>query len=127
MWQTRNIPVIAVTALVALFLVLFLYAGLAPAPSSSPAPIDRTLFMAAEEERIRAGLKDPDSVRFRYEFVTTNGARATPGGQINFKNATGGYEGFQRFISGQTAPLLEGAIGPGEMNKQWTKSCGRER
>ena len=127
MWQARHVPVIAVTALVALFLALFMYAGLAPAPSSSPAPLDRTLFMAAEKERIRAGLRDPDSARFRNESITTNGAGATLCGQINFKNATGGYEGFQRFISGQSAPLLEGTIGPGEMNKQWTKLCGGGR
>jgi hypothetical protein len=126
MWQTRHVPVVAVTALVALFLVLFIYAGRAPAPSNSPAPLDKTLFIAAQEERIRASLRDPDSARFRNESIRTKGEGGTLCGQINFKNSTGGYEGFQRFISGHAAPVLEGTIGPGEMNKQWTILCGRE-
>ena len=97
---------------------------MAPAPSSSPGPLDRTRFIADQEERIRSGLRDPESARFRNESISTNHAGPTLCGQVNFKNAAGGYEGFQRFISGQTPPLIEGTIGPGEMNRQWTSMCG---
>ena len=127
MRQVRRLPLVTATIIVALFLVLFFYAGLAPRPSSSTGPLDRTRFQADEEERIRAALKDPESARFRNEFVSRNGTEATLCGQVNFKNSVGGYAGFERFISGQTPPLLEGTIGPDEMNKQWTKFCGREQ
>jgi len=123
----RQVPVVAATVIVALFLFLFFYARVAPAPSSSPGPLDRTRFIADEEERIRAGLRDPESARFRNESISTSRAGATLCGQVNSKNALGGYEGFQRFISGQTPPLIEGTIGPDEMNRQWAKLCGREQ
>ena len=125
MRQVRQIPVVAATVVVALFLVLFFYAGMAPAPSSSSGPLDKARFIADEEEKIRAGLRDPESARFRNESISTNRAGATLCGQVNSKNAGGGYEGFERFISGQTPTLMEGAIGPDEMNRQWTKLCGR--
>jgi hypothetical protein len=126
-WQARHVPVIAVTALGALFVVLFIYAGSARALSDTSAPLDKKLFTSAEEERIRSGLRNPDSARFRNESVTADGTGAMLCGQINFKNATGGYEGFQRFISGRSTLLLEGSVNPGVMSKQWTKWCGRER
>jgi hypothetical protein len=127
MWQVRQVPVVAATAIVVLFLFLFFYAGVAPTPSSSPGPLDRTRFIADEEEKIRTGLSDPESARFRNESISTSRAGATLCGQVNSKNAVGGYEGFQRFISGQTPPLIEGTIGLEEMNRQWTKLCGRQR
>ena len=123
----RQVPAVGATAIVVLFLFLFFYAGVAPAPSSSPGPLDRTRFITNEEERIRAGLRDPESARFRNESISTSRTGATLCGQVNSKNAVGGYEGFQRFISGQTPPLIEGTIGPDEMNRQWTKLCGREQ
>jgi hypothetical protein len=128
MRQVRQIPVVVATAaIVALFLFLFFYAGVAPAPSNSPALLDRTRFIADEEERVRAVLRDPESARFRSESISTSRVGATLCGQVNSKNATGGYEGFQRFISGQTPTLMEGTIGPDEMNRQWTKLCGRQQ
>jgi hypothetical protein len=127
MRQVRQVPVVAASAIGALFLFLFFYAWVAPAPSSSPGPLDRTRFIADEEERIRTGLRDPESARFRNESVSTSRSRATLCGQVNSKNAVGGYEGFQRFISAQTLLLIEGTIGPEEMNRQWTKLCGHEQ
>lgn len=128
MRQIRQVPVAtAATILVVLFLCLFVYASVAPSPSGSPGPLDKTRFTAAEEDRVRAGLTDPESARFRSESISTSRAGATLCGQINSKNAAGGYEGFQRFISGQTTTLMEGTIGPDEMNRQWTKLCGREQ
>jgi hypothetical protein len=127
MQKVRRVPVVAATAIVTLYLFLFFYAGLAPAPSSSPEPLDKTRFIADEEVRIRAGLTDPESARFRNESISRNRAGVTLCGQVNFKNAVGGYEGFERFISGQIPPLLEGTVGPDEMNRQWTKWCGREQ
>jgi hypothetical protein len=127
MKKVLRVRVVAFTVVVAPFLVLFFYAGVAPAPSSSPAPLDKTRFITDEEGRISAGLRDPESARFRNESVSRTRAGATLCGQINFKNASGGYEGFQRFISGQTSTLLEGTIGREQMNRQWTKWCMREQ
>jgi hypothetical protein len=128
MKELRRAPAVTAIVIVALFLGLFFYAGVAPAPSSSAAPLDKSLFIANEEVRIRDGLRDPESARFRKEFVSANRGGPTLCGQINFKNATGGYEGYQRFISSGHAPAqLENTIGRDEMNRQWTNLCGREQ
>jgi hypothetical protein len=127
MGKVRKLPIIAATAFGALFLSLFFYASVAPVRSSSPGPLDRTRFIADQEERIRAGLRDPESARFRNESISMNRDGATLCGQVNFKNSAGGYEGFQRFISGEVPALLERTISADEMNRQWNKLCGRER
>jgi len=126
MGKVRKLPVIAATVFVALFLSLFFYASVARVQSSSPGLLDRTRFTADQEEKIRAGLTDPESARFRNEAISTNRDGATLCGQVNFKNSVGGYEGFQRFISGQSATLFERAMNPDEMNKQWNSLCGRD-
>ena len=116
--------VVAATIVVVPFLALFFYAGRAPAPSSSGGPLDKTRFIADQDQKIRDGLRDPESARFRKEAISTNVVEPALCGQVNFKNATGGYEGFQRFISsGHAPPLLENTIGPDEMNRQWTNLC----
>jgi len=127
MGKVSKLPVIAATFFAALFLSLLFYASVAPVRSGSPGPLDRTRFMADQEEKIRADLGDPESARFRNEAISTNSGGATLCGQVNFRNSAGGYEGFQRFISGQGTTLLERAISPDEMNRQWNQSCGRER
>jgi hypothetical protein len=47
------------------------------------------------KEAVRQGLKDPASAQFREMFVTWNEAVC---GEVNAKNAMGGYVGFTRFI-----------------------------
>jgi hypothetical protein len=127
MGKVHKLPVIAATAFAALFLSLFFYASVARVRSSSPGPLDRTRFMADQEEKIRAGLTDPESARFRNEAISTNRDGATLCGRVNFKNSMGGYEGFERFISGQSTTLFERAMSPSKMNDNWNKLCGHER
>ena len=81
MQKLRRAPAVAVTAVDALYSFLFVCAGLAPAPSSSPAPIDKARFIAHEDVRISAGLREPESARFRKESISTNRAGATLCGQ----------------------------------------------
>jgi hypothetical protein len=55
-------------------------------------------------EAVRQKLKDPRSAEFRNVFFN-QGSKNVPdtGGEVNSKNAFGGFTGFQRFISaGQT-------------------------
>ena len=54
------------------------------------------------EDRVREGLKDPDSAKFTGEFLSRSDNPASPVislcGQVNAKNSYGGYGGFSAFI-----------------------------
>lgn len=55
---------------------------------------------------IKNKLRDPESAQFRNEHVGNNGILC---GEINFRNGSGGYAGFARFISiGPENVRLEG-------------------
>ena len=68
--RIRKVPLIVAGILVTLFAVLFVYASTMPPPSSVLGPVDPIRFMAAEESDIRASMADPESVKFRNEFVS---------------------------------------------------------
>ena len=63
---------------------------------------------------VKAKLKDPDSAQFR-------NLQYTPPfvcGEVNAKNSFGGYNGFERFITGtRDATFLESEVPPGDMDK----------
>jgi hypothetical protein len=121
-------PALLVSGLLAaVFVSLFIYASIMPAPSKVPAPLDAIRFMAAEERDIRDSLSDPDSVKFRNDSVSTFRRVPVVCGEVNFKNGTNGYVGFRRFVSGTTIRQFEDSIGPDEMSRLWLIMCDRAK
>ena len=80
--------------------------GASNTASSEPDPF---AIQVVGEDNVKKSLKDPDSADFRSEFASklSNGALVLCG-EVNAKNAFGGYTGFKRFIAGanSTAPVL---------------------
>lgn len=73
------------------------------------------------EKNILARLKDPDSARFRGQFIGVSGI---PCGEVNSKNGFGGYTGHKRYMaSGGGIALMEGDMDAGEFDKAWSKLC----
>jgi hypothetical protein len=58
-----------------------------------PTPEER--FVERVEDNIRRGMKDPDSVQFKTGFVDLK--REIACGEVNAKNAYGGYVGFEPY------------------------------
>lgn len=63
--------------------------------SQSPAQV-----IKSTEQRIAYGLRDPDSAQFREVALVVYKGQAVVCGQVNGKNAYGGYVGFKPFIGG---------------------------
>lgn len=63
--------------------------------------------MQAAQDRVRAVLKDPESARFQNLSIKTFEGERVVCGQVNAKNAYGGYVGFTRFAAGVGAAVLE--------------------
>jgi hypothetical protein len=82
-------------------------------PPSKPDPI------AQARERVKEALKDPDSAKFRTEFVGKDGAVC---GFVNAKNSYGGYGGFERYIVTSDAVSLD-AGEAWKMDSRWTDYC----
>lgn len=73
------------------------------------------------EKNILARLKDPDSARFRGQFIGVSGI---PCGEVNSKNGFGGYTGHKRYMaSGGGIALMEGDMDADEFDKAWSKLC----
>lgn len=70
---------------------------------------------------VRGRLKDPDSAQFRAQFV---GKAGVPCGEVNSKNAFGGYGGYQRYIaSGGGLVFFEQEVAADEFQAAWLKLC----
>lgn len=65
------------------------------APKTKVAPKPKVDPIEVAHERIKELLKDPDSAKFRSEFVSKTGAVC---GFVNSKNSYGGYGGFTRYV-----------------------------
>jgi hypothetical protein len=110
--------------LVALFLALLVYAFTQPRPGSSTNPLDRARYLASANETIRATDDDPESVRFRNEFVPkVKDALPPVCGEINRKNRSGGYIGYQRFVWSIYGRLLEGDVSAEAFERTWLTLC----
>ncbi len=119
----QPVPVVVTTVLLGIFLVLFVYAWLVPSTSSVPRPIDKARTIAAGEEVARASISDPESARFRLSFVSEKWKVAATCGQINYKRATGGYVGFQRFVAAGPVALLEEEMSGEQFRRLWSVMC----
>lgn len=83
------------------------------------------LYVDAMKDKIRAQLKDPTSSEFRGVFFSETGGAKVVCGEVNSKNAFGGYTGFQRFIAGGKLVFLEEDTGAETMTSTWHRFCGR--
>ncbi|HXX86623.1 MAG TPA: hypothetical protein VEN29_21915 [Casimicrobiaceae bacterium] len=119
----RSTPIIVTAVLVSFFAFLFVHASSAPRPLSSPAPLDTARHLAAEEAKIRQMLIDPESARFRNDFVSRKDGEPVVCGEINYKNSLGGYIGYQRFIWGRDVQLFGIETDADEMARQWEARC----
>lgn len=72
-------------------------------------------------DNVRSALKDPDSAKFRGEFIGPSGA---PCGEVNAKNGFGAYAGYQRYVaSGGGLAVLEDQTGKDEFEQVWRSLC----
>jgi hypothetical protein len=106
----------------ALVIILILVAGTTQAAPKTktklPAKPDP---IALAHERVKDMLKDPDSARFRSEFVTHDG---TVCGFVNAKNSYGGYGGFKRYIVETDRVTLDDDSGDSwKMDSHWADVC----
>jgi hypothetical protein len=119
----RPVPIAAATVLFGLFLVLFVYAWRVPTSSSAPRPLDKVRAKAAGEEIARASVGDPESAKFRNSNVSEKWQVPTTCGEINYKRATGGYAGFQRFVAAGPVALLEEEMSGEQFRRLWSVMC----
>jgi hypothetical protein len=119
----RRTPLVAAAALLGIFSVLFVYASRVPLTSSAPRPIDRARVIAAGEELARASVDDPESARFRRSFVSTKWSVPATCGEINHRNAAGGYAGFQRFVAAGPVALREDEMSAAQFRRLWSVMC----
>lgn len=80
---------------------------------------------AAAEHAVKSRLKDPGSATFSGMFVSWLSGGPIVCGRVNAKNSFGGYAGATRFVAaGNDTAFLESEMGPGEMEKTWSRFCG---
>ena len=120
---SRPFPVAVTTVLLGLFLVLFGYAWRVPSSSGAPRPLDKVRTIAAGEAVARASIGDPESARFRSSVAMKKGPVLATCGEINYKRATGGYAGFQRFVAAGPVALLEEEMSGEQFRQLWSMMC----
>ena len=126
MRSSRPVPIAVAVVLLGLFAVLFVYAWQVPSTSSAPRPIDKVRSIAAGEAVARASVSDPESARFRFGFVSEKWKVPATCGEINYKRATGGYAGFQRFVAAGPVALLEEEMSGEQFRRLWSVMCERD-
>lgn len=119
MQALRRTPVLVTLALGGLFVGLYVYASAVPLHSRAPSVLDPTRFKAAQQENLRSGLTDPESAKFRDDFVSAIRSPLVVCGEVNHKQGTGEYIGYQRFIAGPTFKALESAVDADAMWELW--------
>lgn len=124
-WLQR-IPVRDALALLVLLAVLFVDASLTQRVPGAPTVIDPARVRAAAEDRVREGLRNPESARFRETFVASAYPDTVVCGEVNHHNEYGGYIGFQRFIFEAKGTILEQDVGTESMRRLWADMCKRE-
>jgi len=104
----------------AVIIAIIFTAGTAQAtPKAKPAAKPDSIAVA--HERVKDALKDPDSAKFRSEFVARDGAVC---GFVNAKNSYGGYGGFRRYIVEPDRVMLDGdGDDSWKMDSHWYDVC----
>ncbi len=78
----------------------------------------------ASRDGVRARLRDPDSAEFRNVGFYSGGESPAVCGEVNAKNAFGGYTGYERFIAlGEQTAFLASDAAPAEFADAWNKLC----
>lgn len=90
-------------------------------PKAKPKPVAKPDPIATAHEWVKDVLKDPDSAKFRNEFLARDGAVC---GFVNAKTTYGGYGGFKRYIVEPDRVMLDS---DGEeswkMDSHWYDVC----
>lgn len=110
-----------------ILVALMAVAGAAFASGPKPAPSADDALQAADQKMktaamdlIRYNLKDPESARFRTVFISPKGKAVC--GEVNAKNAMGGYAGFKRFIAARDRLGVEDD-GSAFVEANWVARC----
>jgi hypothetical protein len=73
------------------------------------------------EKYVREKVLEPGQAQFRNQFIGKGGA---PCGEVNAKDAFGGYIGYQRYISvARDLTLLAQDVSAAEFDQQWQQLC----
>jgi hypothetical protein len=82
---------------------------------------EATALTTLGEKYVREKVLEPAQAQFRNQFIGKGGA---PCGEVNAKDAFGGYIGFQRYISvARDLTLLAQDVSPAEFEAQWQQLC----
>jgi len=82
---------------------------------------DATTLTQLGEKYVKEKILEPSKAQFRNQFIGKGGA---PCGEVNAKDAFGGYIGFQRYISvARDLTLLSQDVSPAEFDAQWQQLC----
>ena len=82
---------------------------------------DATTLTQLGEKYVKEKILEPSQAQFRNQFIGKGGA---PCGEVNAKDAFGGYIGFQRYISvARDLTLLSQDVSPAEFDAQWQQLC----
>ena len=87
----------------------------------------QSLWIVMSQDAIKERLRDPDSADFRNTRFYSGGKVPVVCGEVNAKNAFGGFTGFERFIaSGDNTEIafLESDLAAGEsLDEAWNAFC----
>lgn len=87
------------------------------------------VYVLRAEDKLKESLKDAGSAKFRNVFVSrnVNGTDTTDTvcGEVNSKNALGGYAGFKPFVATPSVAFLSESLAPVEWLKTWHELCAR--
>lgn len=119
----RRAPLLVGIALLLVFVVLFVRASRVPLTAGAERPLDRTRAIAAGEARVREQLTDPESAHFRDSAVNTKWRIPVVCGEVNYRNTTGGYAGFRRFVSAGPVALREDEMSAAQFRRLWSTMC----
>ncbi|HEX7385825.1 MAG TPA: hypothetical protein VF285_00935 [Castellaniella sp.] len=89
-----------------------------PSPKSQDVRLNEIKLQRLVRSWVVAGLKDPDSAKFRNQYGVC--------GEVNAKNALGGYVGYRRFIAvREDLVVVDDGLttSPADFEKVWASSC----
>lgn len=82
---------------------------------------DMALLSSQGEKYVKEKILEPSQAQFRNQFIGKGGA---PCGEVNTKDAFGGYIGYQRYIAvARDLTLLAQDVAPEEFEQSWRQLC----